>query len=265
MVYRQGMADDETVSTTGSAVRKNPVERAFALLQAVVAADEPVGIRELERRTGIPRSTVSRSVALLASLGMVERTSGGDVLPGAALATLQATESVSAGMRDQLRPLLVELVDRFGESAAITLDDGAAVQYVLQLASPQAVKAPSVENERHDFHVVAPGLIHMAWWPKSRLEPHLSGQLGAPTEHSVFQADAIATRLDEVRENGWAWTNQELDVGVNGLAVPVFNSEDTLIAAVSLFGPAYRFAESLLPRLAAEVAALVRLRSTTYL
>jgi DNA-binding IclR family transcriptional regulator len=253
------MVGPETLSTSGV------IERSFALLQAVVASGEPVGVRELERRTGIPRSTVSRVVSTLVSLGMLDRTTAGEVRPGAALATLHTAEVSRAGISDQLRPLLVELVDRFGESAALTTDDGAAVQYLLQIASPQAVQAPSVENERHEYHLVAPGLVHMAGWPQDRIAGHLAEPLVAATDHSVCDANEVSARLAGIRASGWAWTDQELDVGVNGLAVPVLDGNDRPIAAISLFGPAYRFAEPLLPHLAAELAALVAVRSRTYL
>ena len=61
---------------------EGPVHRAFALLQLVVASDEPVGVRELARRAGLSRSTTSRMLGILAELGMVERTSDGAARPG---------------------------------------------------------------------------------------------------------------------------------------------------------------------------------------
>ena len=67
---------------------EGPVHRAFALLQLVVEADEPVGVRELARRAGLSRSTTSRTLGILTELGMVERTSDGAARPGAAARTL---------------------------------------------------------------------------------------------------------------------------------------------------------------------------------
>lgn len=258
------MAGRETPSTTTPTHRIGTIERTFALLQAVVAANGSVGVRELERRTGIPRSSVSRIVGTLTELGMVDRSPGGDVRPGAALATLRPSTLASAGIRDRLRPLLIELVDRFGESAALTIDDGSAVQYILQVASPHAVQAPSVEDERHDFHLVAPGLVHMASWSRRRLGQYLKAPLDSATEHSLSNPEGIAERLDRVRETGWVWTNQELDNGVNGLAVPIVLGGET-VASVSLFGPAYRFAPELLPDLAPDLAEVAAERAATYL
>ena len=217
------------------------VERAFAVLQAVVAARQPVGVRELERRTGVPRSTVSRLLATLVRLGMVERSSDGRVRAGTALATLQSAGRPAALARDQLRPLLVELVDATGESAALAVDDGDAVMYLSQINSSNPVRAPDVRAERHPFHLVAAGLVIMAGWPDDRLDRHLAGGLVAGTIHSVTDPDAMRDRLARARRDGWIWADQELDIGVNGLAT-VVELPSGVLASVSLYGPAYRFA-----------------------
>ena len=224
------------------------VERAFVVLQAVVAADRSLGVREIERRTGVPRSTVSRLLATLAELGMVERTAEGTARPGTALATLQPAGGPTPLVRDVLRPLLVELVDATGENAALAIDDGDAVLYLSQISSSNPVRAPDVSAERHPFHLVAPGLAIMAAWPADRLDRHLSGELRRATEHSVTDPETLRTRLTRARRDGWIWANQELDVGVNGLATAV-ELPSGVIGSVSLYGPAYRFAPEVGPEL----------------
>lgn len=217
------------------------VERAFVVLQAVVAAREPVGVRELERRTGVPRSTVSRLLTTLVKLGMLERSTDGAVRAGSALVTLQTDGWPAPLVRDQLRPLLVELVDATGESAALAVDDGDAVMYLSQINSSNPVRAPDVRAERHPFHLVAAGLVIMAGWPDDRLDRHLAGGLVAATVHSVTDPDTMRDRLAQCRRDGWIWADQELDIGVNGLATAV-ELPSGVVGSVSLYGPAYRFA-----------------------
>jgi len=236
------------------------VDRAFHLLQVLVAAGEPLGVRELGRRTGLPRSTTSRLIATLDRLGMVERTANGDAIPGGALATLQASMSQDLLLRDRLRPLLTELVNTFGESAALAVDDGDALLYVAQVASENQVSVSDVDGERHAFHLVAPGLMTMAHWPADRLRAHLGATLPAATEHSVTKPGPLRRRLKQAAADGWVWTNQELDLGINGLAVPVF-ADGGLAATLSLYGPSYRFCAETRPTLARDFAALVTTRT----
>jgi IclR family acetate operon transcriptional repressor len=240
---------------------ESPIDRAFRLLQTVVAAGESVGIRELSRRSGLPRSTVARHIGTLADLGMVSRAADGSVLPGTALVTLQP-DAAKPMLGDQLRPLLSELASTIGENAALSIDDGDSLLYLAQVRSQNPVSVPDVTSERHAFHLVAPGLLTMAWWPKARLDAYLATELDGPTPTSVTSSRALLQRVRRIRTTGYAWTDQELDLGVNGLAVPILDEVGELRATVSVYGPSYRFSQDLLPTLGAELLDIVEERSS---
>ena len=144
--------------------------------------------------------------------------------------------------------MLVELVEATGESAALAVDDGDAVMYLSQINSSNPVRAPDVRAERHPFHLVAAGLVMMAGWPDDRLDRHLADGLVAGTIHSVTDPDTLRDRLVRGRRDGWIWADQELDIGVNGLAT-VVELPSGAVGSVSLFGPAYRFAPDVHPEL----------------
>jgi len=251
-IHRMSTKDPTSTTTVEpTAVGTSPVERAFHLLQLVVAAEESIGVRELSRRSGLPRSTVSRSLGILADIGMVARNADGSAMAGSALATLQPARTTRPMLTDLVRPFLTELTQTFDENAAMSVDDGDALLYLMQASGEHPVSVPDVTQTRHQFHLVAPGLVTMAWWDDARLTRHLV-DLQPATEYSVTSAKAIRARLREIRECGWCWTDQELDVGVNGFAVPVVHHGE-LLATISLFGPAYRFNPQALPNLARQV------------
>lgn len=235
------------------------VERAFRVLQVVVAADSALGVREIGRRTGLPRSTAARLLVTLDDLGMVARTPAG-VVAGTALSTLRPG-AANILLGDQLRPLLAEVVAETGEHAAVAVDGGDAIVYLAQISADQPVSAPDVAGQRHPFHVVAPGILAMAWWDQDRLDAYLAAPLDAPTARSVVQPDAIRRRVVAARADGHVWTDQEFDLGVNGLAVPVVAGDGALLATVSVYGPSYRFALEHRPDLGPRLADLVADRS----
>lgn len=255
------------MSTTGEPSRPiGPVHRAFGLLQLVVAADGPVGVRDLARRGGLSKSTTGRMLGILAELGMVERTADGAAVPGAALATLTASVDGSLPVvRERLRPLTADLLREFDENAAIGVDDDSAFLYIDSARLDSAVQVPDPVGVRFDFHLVAPGLVAMAEWPEERLVGYLAGPLHAATEHSVTAPERIRERLHRIRDEGYAWTDQELDIDVNGLAVPVRSSTGDLIAVATLYGPAYRLNPDATPGLGAAVAGFVATRTATIL
>lgn len=243
-----------------------PVHRAFALLQTIVAADSPVGVRELARRSGLPRATTGRTVGILEELGMVSRNLEGSVVPGSALATLtRGGGHATPLLRDQFRPLLRELVERFGESSALGLDDGDAFLYLSIERGPGPVQVADSTWQRYAFHVIAPGVMSMAYWDAGRLDAYLANELEPATDHSVTDPKRIAKRLRKARADGFVWTDQELDLEVNGLASPIVDSRGALVAVMSIYGPAYRFSEIVSPRVGPEFRDLVAARAAALL
>ncbi len=238
------------------------MHRAFALLQLVVAAGEPVGVRELARRAGLSRSTTSRMLGILAELGMVERTSDGAARPGAGLATLtQQLDDSPAVLRERFRPLAADMRRIYGENAAVGIDDGSGFLYLASARVPAAVQVADPVDRTYPFHLVAPGLVAMAAWHDEQLDRYLSGSLASATPNSVTEPSRIRKRLARIRRDGYAWTDQELDLEVNGLAAPIVDVAGTTIAVATLYGPSYRFAEQLSPHLGNQFAAFARERT----
>lgn len=243
---------------------EGPVHRAFALLQLVVASGEPVGVRELARRAGLSRSTTSRTLGILAELGMVERTADGAARPGAGLATLtHRLEHSPAVVRERFRPLAAEMRRTYGENAAVGVDDGSGLLYLASARVPAAVQVADPVDRTYPYHLVAPGLVAMATWPHERLATYLSEPLGSATTNSITDPARIRKRLALIRRDGYAWTDQELDLEVNGLAAPIVDAAGTTIAVATLYGPSYRFAEQLAPQLGDDFASFVRSRTAS--
>lgn len=255
---------DVLPSSSGRAAERgaSPVARAFQLLQLVVAADEPLGVRELARRSGWSKSAVGRLLAILDEIGMVDRSDDGATRPGAALATLtRHVERTPALLRELLRPLAVDLEREFGENAAVGVDDPAGFRYLASSRVTAAVQVADPVGNVYPHHLVAPGLVAMAAWPRRRLDRHLATPLASATPTSVTDPDVVRRRLDRIRRDGWAWTDQELDLEVNGVAVPVHDATGRTVAAATLYGPAYRLDAAVRPGLGAELAAFVAARA----
>lgn len=231
----------ETTPSRDTARASGPVDRAFALLQIVVASPHPIGVRDLARRAGLAPSTTTRTLGILGDLGMVERTADGAARPGASLATLthQVGQS-TASLRDRLRPLSVDLMNEFGENAAIAIDDGNGALYIVSSRVTGALQVPDPTGDSHAFHLVAPGLVAMAHWDNARVDAYLDQPVTTATPFSVTKPASIRKRIKRARREQHAWTDQELDLDVNGLAVPITNEAGDLVAMASLYGPAHR-------------------------
>ncbi len=215
------------------------VERAFFVLQVVAAEPESLGVRELARRTDLPPATVLRLVRTLEALGMVARRAGGLVSLGPGVATLTA-----AGPRvptaERLMPLLGRIVDTFAEGATAGIDDGDTTLFVAHVAPVSAVQIADVTGDRWPAHTTASGIVLMSGWIDDRLDAYLDGDLDWSAPNTMTDPALLGSRIDQVRTDGYAWSVEELVADATGLAVPLRNSQGTIVAAVGLYAPTYR-------------------------
>lgn len=208
------------------------------MLQALAAADGSLGVSALGRKTGLAKSTVSRILATLDRLGMVERIGAdGRYRLGPGLAVF--TPRVDASLLALARPHLRELVDDTGEDAGLAVSDGTDVLYVDQVPGAGAVHVQDWTGTRPPPHTVAAGIVLMRSWATDELDRYLS----QPLEPLTPGIDADPTELRR-RVGAWddfVWTHHEFAADVNGAAAPVRAPDGSIVAAVHLCGPAYRF------------------------
>jgi IclR family pca regulon transcriptional regulator len=149
----------------------------------------------------------------------------------------------------------------YGENAAVGVDDGSGFLYLASARVPAAVQVADPVDRSYPFHLVAPGLVAMAAWPAERLDAYLAAPLTGATANSMLDPARLRKRLARIRRDGFAWTDQELDLEVNGLAAPIVDTDGNTVAVATLYGPSYRFAEQLAPDLGRQFAAFVEAHS----
>lgn len=217
------------------------IERTFGILGALAEHQERAGISEIARRADLPKSTTSRILASLESLGMVERI-GDQYGIGAALATLTHRASPIGALREIARPQLVELADALGENASLVVDDGDMVLYIdTAIPADTQVQVQDWTGERLPFHPAAGGLSLMSTWPAARVDALVADGLEAYTTHTADTAAAIRRKLADLERTGVVWTLQEFADDVNGVGAPIIGPSGEAVGAINVYGPTYRF------------------------
>lgn len=216
------------------------IERAFALLRALAVG--PAGVTELAERAELPKSTVARLLAALETEGaVVQIESGGEYSLGDALADLAGVAAPGYNLVTAARPHLMELTNVTGESSGLSILDGASVYYLDHVEAAEEVMVRSWTGERIPFHLVPSGLALLAGESSSRVERRLGGSLEKSTKRSVVSPASIRERVDTVRREGYLWFHREFDDSICSVASPVWNADGSVIAAIHVHGPAYRF------------------------
>lgn len=233
------------------------VERSLDILEAL--ADPPIlrGVSELAVRTGLPQATIHRLLGTLVERGYV-RQDPDTRRYGLAGRVLWLSAGAEVALGASLQPYLAELVEVSGETANLAVLEHSSVVYVAQVPSPHRMRMFTEVGNRVPAHSTAVGKVLLAHRPRKVVEQLLDRQgLPARTRHTITDIGRFLAELDAVLARGYAVDNEEEELGVRCLAVPVYMTGGAM--AMSISGPPSRLDED---RIAALVPDLRRIAAT---
>ncbi len=213
------------------------VARAMALLQELRDADTGLSVHELARRIGVHASTASRLLATLEAAGMVQRDGQGPYRLGLGLVTLADRVLARLDLQTLARPVLVELMERTGETTTLSLPGEQEAITVDSAPSRSSVVSMARLGRPSVAHGTAVGKVMLAFGggPLPR-----ESDMVAFTDRTITDRADLAAEVRAVRERGYSTVFGERDVDVNAIAAPVFDRSGGLAAILGIQGPATR-------------------------
>ncbi|GAB3972925.1 allantoin degradation transcriptional regulator AllR [Actinoallomurus acanthiterrae] len=217
------------------------VERVFQLLEHMADAGGEVTLSQLSESSGLPLPTIHRLSRTLVNLGYVRQGTSRRYALGPRLIRLGETSSRLLGT--WARPYLAHLVDDIGETANMAMLDGDEVVYVAQAPSKHSMRMFTEVGRRVLPHCTAVGKALLAQLPEDQVTDRLM-RTGMPahTEHTITKPVVLLRQLRQIRELGYAVDNNEQEIGVRCIAVPVPGGPT--MTAISISGPSVRVTEA---------------------
>jgi DNA-binding IclR family transcriptional regulator len=148
------------------------------------------------------------------------------------------------------QPLLQDLADKFNESVTLSVPnthDG--LDLVAEAAGSHVVGIVSrnMVGERYPMHASSTGKVLLAERSADELRRMLPEKLEAFTPYTITDRTALIKELAQVREQGFAIIDNELEYELLSLSRPIRDSAGTLVAILTLNGPRSRFGRSQIP------------------
>ena len=223
------------------------VDRAAQLLIRVVHCSGPVTFTELTAATGLAKSTTSRLLMALERNGLVQRDGRGRFRPGEVFVSYAWRGGAEAGLITVAQPFLDRLGDATGETINLGVASRGLVEQIAQVDSTYLIGGTNWVGLSVPLHCAALGKVLLAY-DAAELPP---GRLTRRTSRTITSREALAADLAEVRRRGYAVTNEELEPGLVAVAAPVYRDGATVVAALSVSGPASRLTRARVPGVAA--------------
>lgn len=141
----------------------------------------------------------------------------------------------SIDIRQKAKGWLTELSRQTGQTTHLGILDGREGVYIEKIEGKLAAIAYSRIGRRLPVHATAIGKVLIAWLGETELNALLEGyQYTTFTPATLASREALMSALTQTREQGYALDSEENEQGVRCVAVPVWNHESRVIAALSL-------------------------------
>lgn len=221
------------------------VARAFALLESLADAVEPLSLQTIAERTGLAQPTAHRLLKTMQGLGYTRQTAAREYGLGPGLIALGNRAAPELAVRAQ--PLLRDLEELSQETANLVVLDGTNAVYVAQQQSRHQMRMFTEVGRRVLPHAAGAGKAMLATLSEARVRAILE-VTGLPryTETTRTTVADLLRELRETRGRGYALDDGEREVGVRCIAVAVPGSNPP--AALSVSGPAARITDDMVPR-----------------
>ncbi|MDR6559658.1 DNA-binding IclR family transcriptional regulator [Arthrobacter pascens] len=222
--------------------RTDMVGKALGLL--VLLGDEPRGASasDLSRRADLPFSTTYRLLGSLTRDGFVDyEPDGRRYHLGLRIFQLGQRVSNHHGFAGTALPILRRVTEQSGEATILSVRDGIHHLTVNKVDGPQTFRVTSDPGHLGALHTTAVGKALVAFAEDSERERLLEELPLEPlTEVSITDRAQFRAEIDKVRRQGYAVMDEENELGMRAVAVPLFNSQGVAFASLATAVPVFR-------------------------
>lgn len=228
--------------TSKEDTRTDMVGKALGLL--VLLGDEPRGASaaELSRRAELPFSTTYRLLGSLTRDGFVDyEPDGRRYHLGLRIFQLGQRVSNHHGFAGTALPILRRVTEETGEATILSVRDGKHHLTVNKVDGPQTFRVTSDPGHLGALHTTSVGKALVAFADdatRSQLVEEL--ELEPLTEFSITDREAFRSEIGLVRQRGYAVMDEENELGMRAVAVPVLNSQGQAFASLATAVPVFR-------------------------
>ena len=227
------------------------------LEQLKVDAQGELGVSELSRRLDLQKNMVFRLLATLESRNFVEqnRSTGGYRL---GLKNLEMSQGISRqlSLKIQARPVLESLTLKVRETSCVTVLKGSCIVCLDAVETPLPVRVVTQLGAWLPIYCTAAGKVHLAAMGEGERLLHLPSELQPYTSRTIVDRQRLADELEQVARQGYALDDEEMELGVRCVSLPVYDAAQRVMGTLSVTGPQVRLSDE---RLQKEIVPQLRL------
>jgi len=226
---------------TGDPNFMTSLARGLIVIQAFTQQSPQMTISQLSIKTGLSRAAVRRCLYTLTKLGFAGAEDGSRYSLRPRMLSLSHTYTTSNTLSSAAQPILERMSAALHESFSVATLDGEDIVYIARTQVNRVMAVDLHIGSRLPAYCTSMGRILLAYLPAEQLEQYLARVNLVPhTTRTITSVEKLRLALRSVRRNGYAICDQEYEVGLRSIAVPVYSSSGRVVATLNLSGNAPR-------------------------
>jgi IclR family transcriptional regulator, pca regulon regulatory protein len=215
--------------------------RGLCVIQAFTQKTPQMTISQLSLRTGLSRAAVRRCLYTLTKLGFAGSDDGQRYSLRPRILTLSNTYTASNSLSQSAQPILDRMSAQLHESSSVVTLDGDDIVYIARTTVTRVMSADLHIGSRLPAFCTSMGRVLLAYLPPDQLEAYLARVvLHRYTSRTVNSVEKLRMLLRSTRRAGYTICDQELEIGLRSVAVPVQAPSGRVVAAINVSGQAQR-------------------------
>lgn len=210
------------------------LERGLAVINSFSRDRQTQTLSEVAQQAGLTRATARRILLTLSELGYVSQNGRGFTLTPKVL-DLGYSFLSSFRVVELAQQPMERLVDEVKESSSMSILDDTEIVYVARVPTTRIMTIALALGSRLPVYPTSMGRVLLAGLSDEEVADYLDKtKLRQLTPHTVTDPTELWEKLQEVRSQGYALVDQELEEGVRSIAAPITNSRGDVIAAMNI-------------------------------
>ena len=218
-------------------------DKALAILEYLANAGEPVRLQTISADLNLNGSTTSRFLKSLEKNGYVRQEAGTRrYFLSMKLCTLSHKLLSKDNIVFYAKPFLKHLADIFREVTCLSIEQDMTVVYVANQDGPDhMLKSFSYIGKRAPMHCTGSGKLLLTNYTDEQLIQYLEKKGSIkPTENSINTYNELKQELRKIQAQNYSIDNEECEIGMRCVAIPIRNYTKKIVAGMSVTGPAVR-------------------------
>ena len=208
--------------------------RGLAVIRSFGAGREKLTLADIARATDLPRATVRRSLLTLQALGYVANDGKHFMLTPGVLSLGYAYLS-STPLPRAIQPTLEAMSEKTNESSSCAILDGGEIVYVARAATRRIMSVGLSTGSRLPAYCSSLGRVLLAALPEAEARRLLNAMKREKlTARTVTDVESLMKILKQMRADDYAIVDEELEIGLRSIAVPVRNAAGQIVAAMNI-------------------------------